>query len=122
MTPFDMAVADRQQARAFHAAIDDIQQDREAFAREESLALTPRERYRRHFDACNGTRDPQWIRLSWYRQALLQLEQCRNVRALAGSPGLSRKTAHFLWERNFETAQIARKVLAYELKERAVMQ
>lgn len=116
MTPFDLAASDRQQARDFDAALDDIRLDREAFAREE---LTPRERYRRHFDACNGTRDPNWRRLTGYRNALLLLEACQDLRLCADEGRIDRKFANVMWERNFEAAQIARKVLAYELRESA---
>ena len=113
MTPFDLAASDRQQARAFADAMDDIRLDREAFAREE---LTPRERYRRHFDACNGARDPNWRRLRGYRNALLLLEACQQMRGYVQCGLVDRKFGHLMWERNFEAAQIARKVLAYELR------
>lgn len=105
MTPFEAAIADRQQSRAFHAAIDDIRLDREAFAREEVAAETPRELYLRHFDGCSGTSDKNWKRLEWYRHGLLLLEQCQKVRELAGRPGITRKTANFLLERDFQAAQ-----------------
>lgn len=116
MTPFELAAADRQQVRAFNAAIAEIRLDREAFAREEIIAETPRQRYRRHFDACTSARDPLWVRLTEYRVALLLIEQCENMRALADKSGLSPKTAHFLWERDFQAAQIARRLLAHDLR------
>ena len=113
MTPFELAVSDRQQARAFACAMDEVRLDREAFAREE----TPRERYQRHFNACNGARDPNWIRLRGYRNALLLLEACQDLRSCVQEGLINRKVASLMWERNFEAAQIARKVLAYELGE-----
>jgi hypothetical protein len=76
----------------------------------------PRQLYLQHFDACQGTKDPNWHRLTEYRFALLLLEQCRAVRKMAGRPGVSPKVATFLWERDFRNAQGARRMLAYRLR------
>lgn len=107
MTPFDSAVADRQQARAFASAIRDIQTEAETA---EVAAPSARQRFDHHFHTCPRS---DWPRLSFYRQSLLALEQCASLRQLSGN-GLDPKVATLLWEQGFQAATIARRMMQFD--------